>query len=179
MRKLFITLHLYAAAFVAPAFLLVAITGFNYLMGNKGEFPKTEIALSEGAVLDFKSPTIKEDTQALIASFDDGYSFEYIKDRGSLIQTRPTSKDYYQFEQTEQGLKAYKVEPNLQGSMMELHKGHGPKLFKLYSKIVAIVLIFVVLSGFYLGIASKVLRKPTAIVSGAGLLLFSLLAWVF
>jgi len=67
--------------------------------------------------------------------------------------------------------------PDFTAAAMELHKGHGPVAFKWYQKFVALALFFVVLSGFWLGLASKVLRKQSLIVSAAGLVVF--LALIF
>ena len=61
---------------------------------------------------------------------------------------------------------------------MELHKGHGPSLFTAYQKLVALALILVVLSGVWMGLASKVLRKKTGLVSLAGLVVFILAGFV-
>lgn len=177
-RKFLITIHLYLAAFMAPVFLLVAITGGLYLMGNKGEVSKKPVTLPAAVTLDFKSPSIKQDVEKLLTDLGYNPNFDYIKDRGNVIQTRPTSRSYFQFEQKNGQLTASHNTPNLQGAMMELHKGHGPSLFKWYQKLVALGLIFVVLSGFWLGISSKVLRTKTAVISVAGLLAFIVLAFL-
>ena len=42
-RKLLITIHMYLAAFFAPAVLLVAISGGLYLIGVKGEVEQETI----------------------------------------------------------------------------------------------------------------------------------------
>ena len=43
LRKLLVLFHLFAAGFMAPAFLLVAVTGGAYLLGQKGQ--ETKVAL--------------------------------------------------------------------------------------------------------------------------------------
>ena len=69
-------------------------------------------------------------------------------------------------------------EPNLQKVLVELYKGHGPQLFKTFQKVMAVALMFVLLTGLWLGISSKGLRTQTAISAGAGVLVFVLLAFV-
>lgn len=178
IRKLLVTLHLVFAGLLTPAFLLVAITGGNYLLGNKGSFEKTPITLSADSRLDFKSETIKDDVIKLIADNNIEHKFEYVKNRGNVIQLRPTSRKYIEFSQTSNGLTATWVQPSLQAGLMELHKGHGPKMFKTYSKIVALGLIGVVLGGFFVGFLAHAYRRRTLIATGLGTVLFFILVFL-
>jgi len=59
---------------------------------------------------------------------------------------------------------------------MELHKGHGPSLYKWLEKAFAAALILIMLSGLYLGLQSPMLKQKTMVLSGAGLLVFVVLA---
>jgi len=98
MRKTLINLHLLFAGFLAPAFLLMAISGGLYLIGNKGEFKAAPIALPAGAALDFKSPTIEADVNSLLARAGIDHKFGYVKDRGAnKIHLRPTNRTYLEF----------------------------------------------------------------------------------
>jgi hypothetical protein len=177
MRKTLINLHLLFAGFLAPAFILVAISGGLYLIGNKGEFKATPISLPAGATLDFKSPTIEDDVKALLNTAGIEHKFGYVKDRGpNKIHLRPTSRTYLEFVNTPQGLTANRVVPNFQGSMIELHKGHGPKLFKTYQKLVALGLIGVVFGGVFVGLLARAYRRKTLAALAVGTLLFLILA---
>lgn len=177
IRKLLITLHLLFAGFLTPAFLLVAITGGNYLLGNKGSTESTELSLPANAALDFKSETLQADVEALLENANIDHKFEYIRNRGRVIQLRPTSRAYIQFEQTPDGLSATMNKPSLQAGLMELHKGHGPTIFKTYQKIVALGLILVVLGGFLVGILARTYRRKTLLAAGLGTILFIVLAF--
>jgi hypothetical protein len=172
LRKTLINLHLLFAAFMAPAFILVAVSGGLYLTGNKGQVSKTDVALPAAAVLDFKSASIEDDVRSLLSEAGIKHKFEYVRNRGSRIELRPTSKTYLEISQTPSGLKAARVKPNFQKSMMELHKGHGPKLFKTYQKLVALALIGVVLGGFMVGLLAKAYRRKTIVATVLGLLAF-------
>ncbi len=174
-RKLFVTLHLIFAGLLAPAFLLLAITGGNYLLGNKGSFEKTPIALSQGASLDFKSSSLEDDVRKFLLDNDIDHDFEYVKNRGTTIQLRPTSRKYIEMTQSVEGLKASWVEPSLQAGFMELHKGHGPKLFKTYQKLVALGLIGVVFGGILVGLMAPAYRRRTIISTALGVLIFVVL----
>jgi len=176
-RQLIIKIHLILAAFMAPAFILVAISGGLYLMGKKGSASTEVISVPAGVTLDFKSPTLDAEVKKFLADQGHDVKFQYIKNRGNVIQTRPTSRTYYQLEIKEGVMTAVKRKPDFTAAAMELHKGHGPVAFKWYQKFVALALFFVVLSGFWLGLASKVLRKQSLIVSAAGLVVF--LALIF
>lgn len=177
-RSLLIKLHLYAAAFLAPAFLFVAISGGLYLIGIKGSVEKTDVGLSAGAALNLSSKTLYEDVQDLLAESGISHDFEYVKVRGNTLVTRPTSRAYYQFDVKADMLVASYNEPSLQKSLIELHKGHGPGVFKTFQKILSLGLIFVVLSGFWLGVSSLGLRRNTLIVTGLGTALFGLLIFL-
>jgi len=172
LRRLLVTLHLIFAGFLTPAFLLLALTGGNYLLGNKGSFDKTPITLSADSQLDFTSASLEADVRALLKTQNIDHNFEYIRNRGTVIQLRPTSRKYIEFSQSDDGLKASWVQPSLQAGLMELHKGHGPTLFKTYQKVVALGLIGVVLGGFFVGLLSPVYRRRTIVATGLGTLVF-------
>lgn len=173
-RRVLINLHLIFAGIMAPAFIMLATSGGLYLMSIKGTTTDTPVALVDGAVLDFKSETIEADVRALLVRSDIDHRFEYVRDRGTTIELRPTSRTYLSLSQTPDGLSATRHDPNLQKSMIELHKGHGPTLFKLYQKLVALLLITVVLGGVLVGLLSKAYRGKTiaSLVIGTALFLF-------
>lgn len=172
MRRIILLAHLIIAALATPLILMVATSGGLYLIGEKGQNVTTEIKLPANTNLDFKSATLDSDIKSLITELELDYQYEYLKNRGSLVQTRPTSKTYFEFSQSNGKLKLVKQEPNLQSSMMELHKGHGPTAFKTYQKLVAICLILVLLSGIWMGLTSRNLRRKTLLSMGIGFVLF-------
>ena len=90
--------------------------------------------------------------------------------------TRPTSRTHYVIELSE-GVAISRAEPSLQAAMMELHMGHGPTAFKTFQKFFAAGLIFIILSGLWLGLSSSRLRPRTlaAAAGGAGAFLLVLL----
>lgn len=173
-RRLLINLHLIFAGIMAPAFLMLAISGGLYLLDIKGTTTDTPVVLADGAVLDFKSDTLEADVRALLVRSDIDHDFEYIRDRGAQIELRPMSRTYLSFSQNAGGLSATRHDPDLQKSMIELHKGHGPTLFKLYQKLVAILLIGVVLGGVLVGLLSAAYRGKTiaSLVIGTAIFLF-------
>ena len=61
--------------------------------------------------------------------------------------------------------------PDFLAAMVELHKGHGPVLFKWLEKIFGICLVLISLSGFLLGLLSPVFKTKTLALSGVGLVL--------
>jgi len=176
-RRLFVLAHLWFAGFLAPAFLLVAVSGGLYLMGNSGNFESEPVSLPSGAALNFESPTLEADVRALLDTSDIDQPFEYIRNRGTVIQLRPTSRTHLEFRQTPDGLTATRKVPDLQGRLMELHKGHGPTLFKLYQKLVAIGLILVVFGGLLVGFLAPAYRRQTSIALAFGTIIFIFLAF--
>ncbi len=179
VRKLLVTLHLLFAGFMTPAFLMLAITGGNYLLGNKGSTETAALTLKDGASLDFSASTIEQDVEKLLAESGIDHSFEYVKSRGGgKYHLRPTSRPYIEFIHNDAGLTASLKTPSLQAGFMELHKGHGPTIFKTYQKLVALALIGVVLGGFFVGILAKAYRRKTLIATGLGTLVFFLLVFL-
>ena len=175
-RKLLITIHMYLAAFFAPAVLLVAISGGLYLAGVKGDVEQEIIYNSSETMIDNKSPTLQADVAALLASAGvESYSFEYIKVKGATLYTRPTSSDHYLIKSNGGGVEVIHARPSLQSRMIELHKGHGPTTFKTFQKAFAIGLIFIILSGLWLGISAPRLRRSTLLTAATGVVIFALL----
>lgn len=176
MRATLINLHLIFAGLMAPAFLLMAITGGNYLLGIKGSFTSETLNVPAAASLDFDAPTIEADVRAALADAGIDHDFEYVKPRGEgKIHLRPTSRTY--LELTSDGT-VKRITPSLQKAMMELHMGHGPQLFKTYQKLVALALIGVVFGGVFVGLLARAYRRKTIIAVVVGTIVFVLLAFI-
>lgn len=172
LRRLLVLLHLYGAALLAPAFILVAFTGGLHMVGAGESESSQPIALPAGTQIDFKSPTAKADVQALLKAANVDIKIEYIKDRGNAAQTRPTSRPYVAFKKTDTGWTATKQTPNLQKALMEIHKGHGPKILRTYHKIAALVLVLIVFGGILIGLLAKAYRRKTVVASMVGMLVY-------
>jgi uncharacterized iron-regulated membrane protein len=172
MRRLLINVHLYLAAFLAPMLLLVAVSGGLYLLNIKGEVTREAVVLPAGSNLDTEATTLEADVRALLAEAGIAHEFEYLRISSDKVVTRPTSREHYQFNLAATGLTATRNTPDLQGRMMELHKGHGPGLFKDFQKVLSVGLMFIVLSGLWLGISARGLRNKTLLSTIAGLIVF-------
>ncbi|MEP3653778.1 MAG: hypothetical protein ABJO36_02680 [Litorimonas sp.] len=171
-RKYLILAHLWLAGLMAPAFALHAISGGLYLMNIKGNVATERVSLPSGSELDFESVTLETDVRSLLENANLKSDFEYIRNRGTVIQLRPTSRTYLEFRQTPQGLSATRVKPDTVKSLMELHMGHGPQLFKSYQKLVALLLLGVVLGGILVGLMAKAYRRQTVIALVLGTVVF-------
>ena len=178
LRKLLVIFHLFAAGFMAPAFLLVAVTGGAYLLGQKGQETKVALKLPASTVIDLKSPTAEDDIRKLLASANIDHDFEYLKNRGTTAQTRPTSRPYISFKKKDGEWIAEKVTPNFMKAAIEIHKGHGPTLLKTYHKIVALLLMGVVFGGIGVGILAKTYRRKTIGAVIFGTLLYLVLIFL-
>ena len=67
-RKILITIHMYLAAFFAPAVLLVAISGGLYLAGVKGKVEQETIYTSSNATIDSNSTSLHADVAAFLST---------------------------------------------------------------------------------------------------------------
>ena len=178
LRRLLVSIHLYLASFLAPAFLVVAISGGFYLAGIQGKTTQTPIELPAGTTLDFGSDQIEDDIRALLDAQGVDVSFEYIRGRGNSATTRPTTRPHVSFQQGPDGVTAALHKPDLAYALMELHKGHGPRVYRLYQILVALVLFLVVIGGLAVGVLAKTYRRPTVIATAVGTVIVLLLGFV-
>jgi len=178
MRSLWVKIHLYVAAFFLPMLLAMATSGGLYLLGVKGSVESSPVSLSAVQSLSADSVTLESDVRKLLTANGIDHDFEYIKISGNTFITRPTSADYYEFTVHNNELQATLNRPDLIKSLVELHKGHGPLLFKDLQKLMALGLLIVLLSGFWLGASSVGLRIPTLLTTGAGLMIFLALGFI-
>ena len=175
-RALLIKLHLYCSAFFAAGIILVAVSGGLYLIGIKGTIEQTPVGtLATGQQLS-EDPS-GANVQAALASLGvSDFEFEYVKQKGSQLITRPTTRPFYTLDISGDEAMVQYNEPSLQKRMIELHMGHGPTAYKTYQKVFAAGMLFIILTGLWLGLSSARLRVSTAMISGAGVLLFFWLA---
>lgn len=150
----------------------MAVSGGLYLFGVKGSVQSTPVFLSTTRPLVADSGTLESDVRALLSANGIDHDFEYIKVSGKTLITRPTSANYFEFTLHENQIVTTINQPDLIKTLVELHKGHGPLLFKDLQKLMALGLLIVLLSGFWLGVSSTSLRVPTLMTTLAGLLVF-------
>ena len=175
-RALLIKLHLYCSAFFAAAIILVAVSGGLYLIGIKGTIEQTPVGTVAAGQQLSQDPS-ETNVQAALASLGvTDFEFEYVKQKGSQLITRPTTRPFYTLDISGDEAVVHFNEPSLQKRMIELHMGHGPIAYKTYQKVFAAGMLFIILTGLWLGLSSARLRFSTAVISGAGVILFFWLA---
>ncbi len=172
IKQLIIWIHLLIASLIAPFIIMVAVSGGLYLFGIKGNTEKQFLELPINTTFNFESDDLASQMRALLDSMGIADEFEYIKNRGNLLQTRPTSKIHYELNQSNGKLSLSKIFPDLQKSMIELHKGHGPLAFKWYQKFVAISLMVILLTGVIAGLLNPRFKGKTVSMLVVGTLIF-------
>ena len=160
-----------------PAFILMAITGSLYLAGFEGEMSEVEIAVPQGYALTNENPELETEVRRFIADQDLAVEFDYLRGGGDSFMTRPTSRPHLRFENGETGTTAKLVRPDVLSALTELHKGHGPQIFRYYGIVMGISLFFVVFGGLVVGLLAPAYRRPTILASAAGTLVFTYLAF--
>ena len=156
----------------------MALSGGLYLIGIKGTIDQTRIGLAGSGEQLLAEPSI-EAVQAVLTEVGvTDFEFDYVKQKGSQLITRPTTRPFYTLDVSGNDVVVQynALTPSLQKKMIELHMGHGPVAYKTYQKIFAAGMLFIILSGLWAGLSSTKLRGPTAAVAGGGLLVFALLA---
>ena len=154
----------------------MAITGTLYLFGEKGSVEKSLVQEN----INLSSEISKtEQIKTILKKVDQGYRFESVKDRGSVLQTRPTSRDYYSFKKQESGFfNLYKIEPNFLSKVIEVHKGHGPRLLKNMQKTLGISLVFIIFTGFLMSMKIKTRVRPFIISAVLGTTVLAVLFYI-
>ena len=175
-RKLIITIHLALAAFFSPILIITGISGGLYLISEKGNIESQQIYENNNTNFSFGAENRENSIRTFMKEQNIDYDFEYVKGNNSFAITRPTSKLHYSFQLKNNQLVVNKRTPDFVASIIELHKGHGPTLFKTFQKLMAIGLFFILISGLYLGLTSPIYRNKTIAISGVGLITFILLA---
>jgi len=177
-RKLLITIHLTLAAFFTPILLIIGVSGGLYLIGEKGHFQSEPIYQGSADSFDFKAKDREEQIRQFIQTNNIDHEFEYVKTSGKTSYTRPTSRQHLTFQKQGKQLIVTKRTPNFIASIIELHKGHGPTIFKTFQKFTAIGLFLILISGLYLGLTSPAFKNKTLVISGLGLLSFLIFAMI-
>lgn len=172
-RKQLITLHLVLSSFFLPFLLLMPLSGTLYLLGLKGE-QKTQVAFA----VDQPVPAGIEERAAFFRTeFEErgiDFDFEYIRESGSTLIFRPSSRDHYIARLTGSGAEVSLVQPDFVKRIVELHKGHGPTLVKRLQTAFGIGLILIAVTGVWLAAVAPPLRMTMGLSFSLGALLFVL-----
>lgn len=167
-RKIMIYAHLMIGSLFLPLMLLMPLTGSLYIWGYSGDVVKTEAFRVAGEV--------PKDEKEQDVFFKDifkkqnvDFEYEYIRSGKGDYTFRPTTRIHYSAVQEGAEIVFTKVEPTLLRRLVELHKGHGPKLMRWFESAFGIALILVTLSGIWLAITVKTYRKATLLSFGLGL----------
>ena len=176
-RKNAAKIHLYVASFLAPIILMISISGGLYLFGFKGTTENTIIESDSNYAFNISASNREQAVRDLLNHHGLDSSFEYVKQGGNSIFTRPTSEDSFVITMKNDSYSLTKVEPDLIKKLVELHKGHGPLAFKTLQKLTAIGLVLILLTGIILALSNKRNRKTSLITMGAGFALFLVLAF--
>lgn len=176
LRRLLITLHLWIAGLLAPAFLVVAVSGGLYIAGVEAEAERTPLTVPAGTSLDIGSDDFESQVRQFIEGQDLDVRFEYIRGGPDRAQTRPTTRAFLTFQQTAEGVDVALNRPNFQYVLLELHKGHGPRAYRTYQILVAIALFLAVIGGLAVGLLARNYRRSTFIAFAGGTALAVLLA---
>ncbi|MEM8918672.1 MAG: hypothetical protein AAGE37_07405 [Pseudomonadota bacterium] len=177
-RNFLILIHLYLAAFLAPTFLLVAITGALDHADIKPETTQIPISLPPEVDLNPKDPDLEATLRRLFAATDLDVDFEYVRARPDRITTVPTTRPFVRFLNTDTGWEGTLNVPSLHYALMELHKGHGPAWFNIYQLIAGVALFLVILGGLIVGLMAKAYRRKTVTASLIGSGIFVSLAFL-
>lgn len=169
-RKTWTYVHLAIAAFFLPYLFFLPLTGASHLLGINGTQVKTEAFRIKDIPLESGSDQ-KEFFKAEFERQGIDYRFDSIKGSKTSLTFRPTTRTYYTGNLSDAGDWVFtKVEPDLHVRLLELHKGHGPKVMKYYQAGFGVALILITLSGLWLAWTVRPYRKAALISFSLGLI---------
>lgn len=173
-RPTLIKIHLALASFFLAFLVIMPISGTGYLLGFKGETSK-KLAFTTSTKLENNKDYFKSELKKQNIDFH----FEYIKNKGNSYILRPSNREHYVAVKNQDSVGFYLYQPNLMAKLVELHKGHGPTLFKRLETIFGVGLILVTLSGLYLIFGLQRYYKLVAISFGSGLIILFLTLTIY
>lgn len=171
-RKYIVKTHMFIAAFFAPVMIVTALSGGLYLFGEKGRVEQEIIYTGSKTDLNHHSEDLKSQVVRFLQDKGIDADFEDIKIYKNAIWTQPTSRTFYIIKERDNELVVSRNTPNFIKKIAELHNGNGPIYFKVFQRFLAVGLIFMVVSGLWLGLNSANLRKTTLIISSTGTVIF-------
>jgi hypothetical protein len=175
-RPYIIKFHLLLTSFFIPFLIILPLTGTLYLLNIKGTVEKTS-AFHIVQILPTESKELETFFRQEFKDRNIDYPFETIKIALPELIFRPTTKNYYQAKINPQGAEVFFVKPNWQTKLMELHKGHGPKVAKKWSVVFGVGFFLILISGFILALTQSSEGKWILIPSVIGsLILFFLVS---
>jgi len=176
-RSQLVTLHLYVAAFLVPFLFLMSLSGVLELFDIKGDTQKTLIYSTDKGAINYNSRNINQDVKAILLKAGIDADFSRVKIKKSRLNTIPNYSTHYVLKLTETHLNVYEYKPSALTKLMSLHKGGGPKLYRLYQKYSVFGLFFVLITGIWLGISSPKLRGKTSMVLILGVVFYFVISY--
>lgn len=150
-RKYLVYTHIVLSSFYLPFLSVVALSGGLHLLGIKGQQVRTEIF----KIYTEMPESIEEVEDVFVKIFKENgidYKFEYIVKRNEDYIFRPTTREHYIAQWTNQSkyYSIFKVEPNWVSKLMELHKGHGSTWSRGYRAGLGFALLAISITGVLL-----------------------------
>ncbi len=171
--KILLKIHLVLAAFFLSFLLVLPLSGGLYLLGEKGSTSEKLLFITgETKNLDRSS------IESLLQENKIDHSFEYIKKKGNSLILRPSHREHIVIKKEGDNKNFYLVKPNFIKSLVEIHKGHGPRLLKSFQIASALGLLLITISGLILLVKRKSLTKDILISFLSGAFIFIALCFI-
>ena len=169
--------HMLTAAFLFPAILLFLATGALYTWGIKGDYASTEYEVALAAPL----TKDKDALQAVAAAelrrrqIDLPSGAASVKSMGDAFQLEwtGTRRDVL-LDPTAEALTAKLTvkDTGWHRWLVQMHKAKGGIAFKIYAVVLALGLLFLVVSGLLMAWRVRAMKRPAILASAAGLAAF-------
>ena len=127
--------------------------------------------------LNLNAENLEAEVRTTLETLGFDSTFDEIRSRGNTVMTRPTSRQSYTLEVKDDVLTVKESKPDFIKSIVELHKGHGPSLFKIFQQVASFGLLFILLSGLWMALITPSMRKNAIIITSAGTLIAIILAF--
>lgn len=170
--------HMLTAAFLFPAILLFLATGALYTWGVKGDYASNEYAVALTAPLTKDKAALQNVATAELARREIAppTGEASIKSIGNAFQLEWTGTRRDVLLDTTDDAMVAKLTVKDTGWhrwLVQMHKAKGGAAFKIYAVILALGLLFLVVSGLLMAWRVRAMKRPAILASAAGLVAFA------
>ena len=169
--------HMLTAAFLFPAILLFLATGALYTWGIKGDYASAEYDVALTAPLTKDKDALQAVATAELArrqialpsgaasvkSMGDAFQLEWTGTRRDVLLDPTADAMVAKLTVKDTGWHRW---------LVQMHKAKGGTAFKIYAVVLALGLLFLVVSGLLMAWRVRAMKRPAILASAAGLAAF-------
>ncbi|MDQ7004343.1 MAG: hypothetical protein Q9N67_05280 [Ghiorsea sp.] len=177
-RRILVKLHLIMAAVALPLLLMFAITGGLYTLEYKPNLEKKEYRVTMNTPLNGDVEQMKNIVRQVLSEHDlnEPMGKVKVKRSGRHYKMKWSGKNHsVSLRASSRDNRVAVIEVKIPSSyhrLMSLHKGKGGDLFDAFAIAMSIFVVFILLTGVWIGLKTATYKALTVKALGVGSLLF-------